>query len=180
MKFILSSLILLGFFSNWNANDNVKLVTEAIVESYAEDSIKVFHKYDNMSLYERLEEYKLFYDFENSKKNDTLEFDVSLALYDDDLEINFHKVNFKYYEELKYLKRSKRKKLLSNFKSHLSRKDLDVIVHISKPIISIDGNKALSYITYTCGPLCGTGGIQLLEKKDGNWILMDMMEAWIS
>lgn len=180
MKFILSSLILLGFFSNWKANDNVKLVTEAIVESYAKDSIKVFHRYNNMSLHERLVAYKLFYDFENGKKKDSGEFDVSLALYDDDLEINFHEVNFKYYEELKYLKRSKRKKLLSNFKSQLSSKDLDIIVHISKPIISIDGNKALCYITYTCGPLCGSGGIQLLKKKDGNWILMDMMERWIS
>jgi len=41
-------------------------------------------------------------------------------------------------------------------------------------------DQALIYVGYVGGPLMGSGSYYLLEKQNGEWILKDQIEVWIS
>jgi len=41
-------------------------------------------------------------------------------------------------------------------------------------------NYALVNVGYSCGGLCGRGGLVLLVKKDGNWIKERDLISWVS
>jgi len=48
--------------------------------------------------------------------------------------------------------------------------------------IAFDGayTTAVEYATFGCGPLCGSGEIHLLEKRDGRWVVVDSQCVWVS
>ena len=48
---------------------------------------------------------------------------------------------------------------------------------------NVNKTVAVVYMGHHCGPLCGGGGFQVLEKKDGKWVALDWKGsscAWAS
>jgi len=41
-------------------------------------------------------------------------------------------------------------------------------------------DQAVIYVSKVAGPMMGSGSYYLMEKKDGEWLLMDQINAWIS
>jgi hypothetical protein len=51
---------------------------------------------------------------------------------------------------------------------------------ISRAGVSADGNQALLYSGYFCGPLCGGGSVFLFERLNGKWAQIGQAMIWIS
>jgi hypothetical protein len=45
---------------------------------------------------------------------------------------------------------------------------------------SSDRTEALAYVAYTCGSLCGTGVLYLLQKSGGSWAVVKGLAQWMS
>lgn len=45
---------------------------------------------------------------------------------------------------------------------------------------SPDGNQALVYMSFLCGPLCGAGDLYLLTKESGSWQVQKTIGLWMS
>ena len=55
------------------------------------------------------------------------------------------------------------------------------LIEFSVPLFNKDYSKAVIVIDYSCGGLCGYGGIFLCEKKNGKWeITRSYGQTWIS
>jgi hypothetical protein len=50
----------------------------------------------------------------------------------------------------------------------------------SIPYFSVDKTKAHVEFSYVCGSLCGRGGIYLLQKINGKWIIVSTHSTWVS
>jgi hypothetical protein len=46
--------------------------------------------------------------------------------------------------------------------------------------VAFEGNVALVYVEATCGPLCGSGAVVLLERRNGEWHVVQDAQLWIS
>lgn len=53
-------------------------------------------------------------------------------------------------------------------------------IQVSTPIFNSDCTKMIISISYMCGPLWGYGSLLVLEKKHGNWRIIDDYETWVS
>jgi hypothetical protein len=54
------------------------------------------------------------------------------------------------------------------------------MVTFSRVGFSKDMDEALALMGYRCGDLCGAGGLYLLVKKDGNWVVQEALMVWQS
>ncbi|APV51997.1 hypothetical protein BWI17_21400 [Betaproteobacteria bacterium GR16-43] len=54
----------------------------------------------------------------------------------------------------------------------------DILLRVSP--VAYDGKQALLYAGTSCGPLCGSGMIFLLEERGGEWIVIDSAQMWVS
>jgi hypothetical protein len=54
------------------------------------------------------------------------------------------------------------------------------LITFSRPGFSAKGDKALADVGFRCGDLCGAGGLYLLVKEDGNWVVQDTLMVWQS
>ncbi len=54
------------------------------------------------------------------------------------------------------------------------------VVNFSRVGFNANGDRALALMGYRCGDLCGTGGLYLLVKEDGNWKVQTALYAWDS
>jgi hypothetical protein len=54
------------------------------------------------------------------------------------------------------------------------------LITFSRPGFNVQGDKALADIDFRCGDLCGAGGLYLLVKQDGNWVVQDTLMVWQS
>ena len=55
------------------------------------------------------------------------------------------------------------------------------ICTLSIPLFYEDKNTAIVKIGYSCGALCGEGGIYIYKKaKNGNWTLIKLISDWVS
>jgi hypothetical protein len=54
------------------------------------------------------------------------------------------------------------------------------VVRLSRVGFDADRTRALVYRGQVCGPLCGSGGYVLLEKRSGAWRIVDEAHLWIS
>ena len=62
-----------------------------------------------------------------------------------------------------------------------NRNKYNKICSLSIPLFSKDRNIAIVKIGYSCGVLCGEGGIYIYKKeKNGNWNLIKSISDWVS
>jgi hypothetical protein len=54
------------------------------------------------------------------------------------------------------------------------------VVTFSRVGFSADGDEAVALIGYRCGDLCGSGGLYILVKEDGNWKVQEGLMMWQS
>jgi hypothetical protein len=45
-------------------------------------------------------------------------------------------------------------------------------IELSAVGFNVDKTVAVVYMGHHCGPLCGSGGFHVLEKKDGKWVAL--------
>jgi len=57
---------------------------------------------------------------------------------------------------------------------------VDGVMTASTPIFSTKKDKAIIEISYTRDDLDGKGGIFLLEKRDGKWMIVQFLRTWVS
>lgn len=50
----------------------------------------------------------------------------------------------------------------------------------SVPVFSIDKNSCLFYESNLCGPLCGSGSVNLYRKQNGRWKYIQFLSMWVS
>ena len=105
---------------------------------------------------------------------------VSPKVFDDTVTVSIEKVKVSYYPTEKMLKKQNKKRLNRYTKKNLVKNKGKQYAHISIPIISYDGEKAIVYGGYYCGGLCGSGGIFFLEKIDGMWHLIEYERRWVA
>ena len=167
-----------------SAND-INQITQILINEYAADTIKVYHKFNNKALVRDLEKAKSNYDFEKMNQvelmNDSLSLDEELSMFSDNVTIEFESIRVKYYESEKQLKRVNKKKLKKycNGKFKKSKKNVP-LAFISSPLISDDGKYAIVYCSYVCGSLCGSGGIQYLKLVNNKWEIDKYEMRWVS
>lgn len=54
------------------------------------------------------------------------------------------------------------------------------LITFSRPGFNAKGDQALADMGFRCGDLCGAGGLYLLVKEDGNWVVQDTLMVWQS
>ncbi|MFP9099950.1 hypothetical protein ACLI09_12950 [Flavobacterium sp. RHBU_24] len=51
---------------------------------------------------------------------------------------------------------------------------------VSMPLFSADFKTAMIRLSYSCGALCGTGGLYIYRKTEGKWELIATWNEWVS
>jgi hypothetical protein len=54
------------------------------------------------------------------------------------------------------------------------------IWHLSPVGYNTKGTEALVYVAHNCGGLCGSGGLFVLAKENGRWVVKNQVRLWIS
>ena len=54
------------------------------------------------------------------------------------------------------------------------------LIRLSNVGFNPEMNQALVYFADSCGGLCGSGGLLLMVKKDGNWTFKEALSSWVS
>jgi hypothetical protein len=54
------------------------------------------------------------------------------------------------------------------------------LVRFSSPAFTQDSSKALVYVSHSCGGLCGTGWLVLLNRSQGTWRIESQSMIWVS
>jgi hypothetical protein len=52
--------------------------------------------------------------------------------------------------------------------------------NISLPLFSIDKSTVIIKTGYSCGGLCGNGGIYIFRKINGKWKKINQLSEWVS
>jgi hypothetical protein len=58
--------------------------------------------------------------------------------------------------------------------------DAEGFLTFSAAGFNAEGNQALVYLSYLCGPLCGAGDLYLLVKENGTWQVQQVIGLWMS
>ena len=53
-------------------------------------------------------------------------------------------------------------------------------VTFSRVGFNADGDEAIASMGYRCGDLCGAGGLYILVKEEGNWVVQEGLMIWQS
>lgn len=67
-----------------------------------------------------------------------------------------------------------------NFFEHYNNNNLIGLYQFSRVAYNNDHSKALVELSQMYGPLFGYGYVFYLEKENGNWVIKDTIEAWVS
>ena len=153
--------------------EDVWQITDLLVKEYAKDSILVYHRYNNRQLLQEIDQVEIkTYVEQLESLNEASSIDNQLEALSIVQNINYEGLQINYEDVLKKLKFFDRKKLGKQFGEKLQKnKGKRPLSFISSPIVAKDGKSALVHCTYVCGKLCGSGGIQYLEKTDEKWQL---------
>jgi hypothetical protein len=54
------------------------------------------------------------------------------------------------------------------------------IVFVTQAGVSDDGRQVLIEVSGTCGGLCGSGWLVVLERTDDRWQVRGMLMTWVS
>jgi hypothetical protein len=54
------------------------------------------------------------------------------------------------------------------------------VISISKAGFNQRADQAIIYLSRSCGSLCGTGSIYILQKDGEDWVLQDRINLWVS
>lgn len=190
---IFSFLQLLG----QQKNDSKEII-DLVVNNYKNDSIEVYHKFHN---------YELIKDFDNAESEKFLKITREIEkrinssefaeldekekagiyldfLWEnidaDTVTVTFNKIKILLNTNKKLIDRKDNKRIKKYTKKNLTNKKKNKYAFISFPIISTDKIKAIIYVGYYCGSLCGKGGILHLEKLNGKWEIVEFVPTWIS
>jgi hypothetical protein len=136
-----------------------------------QDPIFYFTKYDSLQITEQdsiFSKEDLNFIFKQASVNPQLKLDGEIIPKDKLVALNFEKVF------------SRDKKIRNEYLETIRQK-YNQVCTLSIPLFSRDRNIAIVKIGYTCGGLCGEGGIYIYKKEnDGSWRLFKSISDWVS
>ena len=174
---------------NWAAfsqsENDVREITALMVRKHDNDTINIYHKFENRELIQTInsaknsQEHKQLLKIES--RYDSSDADEILKIFGDDVLVEIEGIAFKYDEAMKSAKERDADKISKYVSSNFQkRKQKQPLAFISTPLLSADGKHAIVYCSYSCGSLCGSGGIQFFEKVQREWKLMSYLIKWVS
>ena len=178
-------------------NDITEIIS-LVVNNYKKDTLEVYNRFHNNELIKDFEDAETVKFFETNKKienrikgtefKDVEEKEKLLIhldllwenMHTDSVTLSFQKIKVLINETTTLINKKNNKRINRYAKSNLTRKKKKKYAFISFPIISSDKSKAIVYVGYYCGGLCGSGGILHLEKKNGTWQILEFEPTWIA
>lgn len=147
-----------------------------MVDEYSKDTIEVYYKFENEWLINEFEEARSRFEMKKMEElalgQDSVSIVERLAIFDDNVEIDFEGIKVKYYERIEKLEKSNKKRVDRYAKGKFNkRKKLIPLAYISSPIISENGKYAIVYCSYVCGNLCGCAEYQYFKKDNNKWVI---------
>jgi hypothetical protein len=175
--------ILLPFISFAQFENDVEKIIEIVVKDYRKDSIDICFKFENVNLLNDIESARSNYHYKLLEKysfDDLLSFENNWELIEPE-ELRFEGINVHYENSKKLIKKKSKKKIKKYVKGkYQTDKSTRPLAFISIPLISQNNDEAIVYVSYTCGGLCGSGGIIYFKKINYFWERVDYQLKWVS
>ncbi len=182
MKKILVLILILSLsVSLAQTNNEYEKILSIVIEQFEVESIKVYSRFENSEIIEELERIKKVHE---NKILDSLgaNFDIiSPKIYDDTVTVVMDEVRLSYFDQKELLSKTSNGKVnrFLNQKFEKNRKKRP-LAFISFPVLSHDRRKAIVYVYYVCGNLCGEGGTIYLEKSGEDWRPIKYIFRWLA
>jgi hypothetical protein len=169
---LITVLSLSGSSFSQTRSDKI-IIAKAIVDYTKEWKYKLKSRYSNRSLLDELELLNRVY--KGGYIKDSLNLKYKELLLNDTLVIEGY---FFCNSAIQKLAERTNKRVIPKVRQ--SHKLDSGIIKYSVPIFSIDKNIALVFVQTYCGPLCGSGEIFILERKQNTWQIKDRLMKSIS